>query len=174
MKVAKYTVTPEQLSSAIEKIVEEKVQQAGWEAESRAYRVANELTNATTKVLSGPRSGRRYIVPGTGRVKYNKRKHTATITYKRYTASAPGEPPAVRTGAFRMSWKRRTYVDGRSGNDRVIHGVAESDLKVGKYLLGELLENGTSKMAPRPYKQKVIDMAYPKVLKIYKEPYFRG
>ena len=197
MKVAKYTVTPEQLSSTIEKIVDEKVQQAGWEAESRAYRVSNELTNATAKVLSGQRSGRRYIVPGTGRVKYNKGKRqkvgisydyvnhkasyvyghpnaTAKITYKHYTASAPGEPPAVRTGAFRMSWKRRTYVDGRSGNDRTIHGVTESDLRVGKYLLGELLENGTSKIAPRPYKQKVIDMAYPKVLKIYREPYFRG
>ena len=198
--MAKYTTTPDSLSSTIEQIVEEKVQQAGWEAESRAYRAANELTNATAKVLAGQRHGRRYIVPGTGRVQYKKGKRqkvgisydyvnhkasyvyghpnaTAKIIHKYYTASAPGEPPAVRTGAFRMSWKRRTYVDGRSGNDRMIHGVAESDLKVGKngeYLLGELLENGTSKMAPRPYKQKVIDMAYPKVLRIYKEPYFRG
>ena len=191
-----YKATPESLSSTIESIVEQKVQEAGWEAESRAYRVANELTNATAKVLAGQRHGRRYVIPGTGRVTYRKGKRQkvgisydyvnhkasyvyghpnakATITHKHYTASAPGEPPAVRTGAFRMSWKRRTYVDGRSGNDRMIHGVAESDLKVGKYLLGELLEEGTSRMAPRPYKQKVIDAAYPKVLKIYKEPYFK-
>lgn len=197
MNMANYSVDPEHLASTIEKIVEEKVQQAGWEAESRAYRVANELSNATVKVLAGQRHGRRYIVPGTGRVTYKKGKRqkvgisydyvnhtasyiyghpnaTAKISYKRYTASAPGEPPAVRTGAFRMSWKRRTYVDSQNGNDRTIHGVAESDLKVGNYLLGELLEKGTTNMAPRPYKQKVIDMAYPKVLKIYKEPYFRG
>ena len=171
--MASYNTTPENLSSTIESIVEQKVQEAGWEAESRAYRAANELTNAAAKVLSGQRHGRRYNIPGTGRVKYDKKNHTATITYKKYTASAPGEPPAVRTGLFRISWKRRTYVDGRSGNDRTIHGVTESDLKAGKYLLGELLENGTSRMAPRPYKQRVIDMAYPKVLKIYKEPYFR-
>lgn len=174
MSVANYTTTPENLSSTIATIIDQKVEQAGLEAESRAYRVANELTNATAKVLSGQRSGRRYVVPGTGRVTYNKKNHTAKITHRYYTASAPGEPPAVRTGLFRASWKRRTYVDGRNGNDRTIHGVAESDLKVGKYLLGELLENGTSKMAPRPYKQKVIDMAKPKVLKIYREPYFRG
>lgn len=209
MSVANHTTTPDSLSSTIASIVEAKVQQAGWEAESRAYRAANELTNAIAKVLAGQRHGRRYVVPGTGRVTYRKGKRvvvgtetyyvarkkgngyvnvaktrkvygtpnaTAEITHKHYIASAPGEPPAVRTGAFRMSWKRRTYIDGRSGNDRVIHAVTESDLKVGKkkYLLGELLENGTSKMAPRPYKQKVIDTAYPKVLKIYKEPYFRG
>lgn len=197
MSVANYTTTPENLSSTIASIIDQKVKQAGLEAESRAYRVANELTNATAKVLAGQRHGRKYIIPGTGRVTYKKGKRqkvgisydhvnhtakfiyghpnaTAKITYKHYTASAPGEPPAVRTGAFRMSWKRRTYVDGRNGNDRTIHGVAESDLRVGKYLLGELLENGTSKMAPRPYKQKVIDMAKPKVLKIYREPYFRG
>lgn len=174
MSVANYTTTPENLSSTIAQIVDQKVKEAGWEAESRAYRVANELTNATAKVLAGQRHGRKYIIPGTGRITYNRKKHTAKITYKHYTASAPGEPPAVRTGAFRMSWKRRTYVDGRSGNDRMIHGVTESDLKVRKYLLGELLENGTSRMAPRPYKEKVINMAYPKVLRIYKEPYFRG
>lgn len=169
-----YTTTPAHLSATIAKVVDDLVKKAGQEAESRAYRVANELTNATSKVLAGSRSGRRYAIPGTGRVSYNKRNHTAKINYKHYTASAPGEPPAVRTGAFRMSWKRRTYVDGRNGNDRVIHGVAESDLKIKNgMLLGDLLENGTSKMAPRPYKKRVIDMATPKIQRIMKEPYLR-
>ena len=170
-----YTTTPAHAQATIAKIVDDLVKKAGLEAESRAYRVANELTNATSKVLSGARSGRRYAVPGTGRVSYNKKNHTAKITYKYYTASAPGEPPAVRTGAFRMSWKRRTYIDGRSGNDRVIHGVAESDLRAANgALLGSMLENGTGKMAPRPYKKRVIEEATPKVQAIMRAPYLGG
>lgn len=170
-----YTTTPEHSASAIAMVVDNIVKEIGQEAESRAYRIANELANQTTRVLAGQRHGRRYIVPGTGRVIYNKRNHTAKITYRHYTASAPGEPPAVRTGMFRLSWKRRTYIDGRSGNDRVIHGVVESDLRVKNgRLLGDLLEKGTGRMAPRPYKQRVIDAAKPKVRKIMREPYLGG
>ena len=54
------------------------------------------------------------------------------------------------------------------------HGVIENDQKVGSSLLGEMLENGTKRMAPRPYKQKVVSRALPQVIKIYNEPYFNG
>lgn len=173
--MAKYVTTPENAAATIEAVTDGLVKRIGFEAESRAYRLSNELTNATAKVLAGQRHGRRYVVPGTGRVTYNKKNKTRKITHKYYTASAPGEPPAVRTGAFRMSWKRRTYIDGRSGNDRVIHAVAESDLRVKNgMLLGNILEDGTRRMAPRPYKQRVIDMATPKIKRIMKEPYLRG
>ena len=40
-----------------------------------------------------------------------------------------------------------------------------------RHLLGEMLENGTGKMKPRPYKQKVIDRALPKIKEIYKKPF---
>lgn len=43
-----------------------------------------------TDVLTGPRTGRWYRVPGTNRM---------------YQASAPGEAPATRTGALRQSYR---------------------------------------------------------------------
>lgn len=142
---------------------------------SRAYRSSNELRNASQLVLRGQRSGRRYNVPGTGRVKYNKRKHTATITYKKYTASAPGEPPAVRTGAFRMSWTPKVKVEGNiAGNYQYsVISQVESTQRTdnGRYLLGEILEEGTGRMAPRPHQQKILDKALPKIMNIYNEPY---
>lgn len=123
----------------------------------RGYRAANELRNASQLVLRGQRSGRRYRVPGT-------KKH--------YTASAPGEPPAVRTGTFRASWQAKTQSSGTIGNMSVrsyIESSARTDN--GSYLLGEILENGTGEMAPRPYKEQIVDKAKGKIKKIYSEPY---
>lgn len=141
---------------------------------SRAYRASNELRNASQLVLRGRRGGRQYIVPGTGRMSYNKRNHTAKITYKRYTASAPGEPPAVRTGAFRMSWTPKTKLESGGISDFCIVSSVESTQRTdnGKYLLGEILEDGTSRMAPRPHQEKIQQKALPQIMKIYSEPYF--
>ena len=163
---------------------------------SRAYRGANELRNASQLVLRGQRHGKRYIVPGTGRLTYKKGKRivvgreadnygrkgrkiyrreagTAKITYKYYTASAPGEPPAVRTGAFRLSWKPEVYVDHtEAGVYKVINRIYSNQrTDNGKYLLGEILENGTGKMAPRPHHNKIKQKARPAIKKIYSEPY---
>lgn len=140
---------------------------------SRAYRAANELRNASQLVLRGQRHGRRYIVPGTGRVKYNKRTKTGKITYKYYTASAPGEPPAVRTGAFRMGWKPKSYVISDSKSTLRLMSRVENLQRTdnGKHLLGEILEEGTRRMAPRPHQEKIQQMALPKIMKIYNEPY---
>lgn len=139
---------------------------------SRGHRSANELRNASQLVLRGQRSGRRYIVPGTGSMKYNKKKHTATITYKRYTASAPGEPPAVRTGAFRMSWVPKVMVDHTDSYAVVSSVESTQRTDNGKYLLGEILEEGTGRMAPRPHHEKIQQKALPAILRIYNEPYF--
>lgn len=140
---------------------------------SRAYRASNELRNASQLVLRGQRSGRRYNVPGTGRVKYNKRNKTATITYRKYTASAPGEPPAVRTGAFRMSWQTETQANGSPSTGFYVSSKIKSSTRTdnGSHLLGQILEEGTSRMAPRPYQEKIQQKALPKIKKIYEEPY---
>lgn len=163
--------------------------------QSRAVRSSNELRNAALLVLRGQRHGRRYIVPGTGRVKYyrrntkaiglkyNRRKHTAsyiyehaagtgTISYRHYTASAPGEPPAVRTGAFRNSWHPRSYWNTVSGGGLRTHSEIQSNIttKNGQNL-GDMLENGTRKMAPRSYKDKVRQKAMPAIKRIYNEPF---
>lgn len=128
------------------------------EVSHRAYRASNELRNASLYILRGTRSGKVYRVPNTG---------------KTYKASAPGEPPAVRTGVFRLSWGTHVHVEKDGVHFRAVFSI-ESKERAGGKLLGEMLENGTGKMAPRPYKQKIIDRALPKIKEIYQKPYKGG
>ncbi len=125
------------------------------EVSQRAYRASNELRNAELYVLRGQRSGKKYRVPGTRR---------------KYTASAPGESPAVRTGVFRLSWGTHVHVEKNGTHFRAVSAI-ESKERAGGRRLGEMLENGTGRIAPRPYKQKVIDRALPKIKAIYQKPY---
>ena len=135
--------------------------------EGRAVRASYELYNSAQLVLRGQRSGRRYKVPGT----FRRQRDPSDGKMKNgryYTASAPGEPPAVRTGAFRMSWQpyaRRVY--------GVYFSRIESDLTVdgGRYNLGDILENGTKRMAPRPYDERIIKKSENRINAIYSEPY---
>lgn len=135
----------------VDKVVSEITDQM----KSRGVRAANELTSAKNHVLRGQRSGRRYRVP-------NTRKY--------YTASAPGEVPAQRTGQYRLKWDEKSYAQGNS-----VHSQIESRVRTenGKYNLGTLLEEGSpgGKIAPRPHKKKIADKAKPKIVKIFKEPY---
>lgn len=80
----------------------------------------------------------------------------------------------MRTGAFRASWHRKVYTEELEGENFNVRGVTESSLRVGKYLLGELLDEGTEHMAPRPYRQRAAKAAMPKVLRIYSAPYGRS
>ncbi len=143
-------------------IVNKTVEEIEQKAKKRGYQAANVLTNEVKKVLSGQRSGRIYKVKKTG----GKSKKSGVV----YTASAPGEPPAVRFGTLRTSFKRRTYAE-QNGKELIVHTITESDLQVNGYLLGDLLENGTKKSAPRPYKQKTIDAALPKITEIFSKNY---
>lgn len=146
------------VSAKIENVCKEISLKISIGMRSRGYRAANELRNASQLVLRGQRSGRRYRVPGT-------RKH--------YTASAPGEPPAVRTGAFRASWQPKQKVNVGTYNQVSVTSYIESRQRTdnGKYNLGSMLENGSGRMAPRPYKENIQEKAKPKIIKIYKEPY---
>lgn len=137
-------------------IAEEKVDSVRRQMATRAYRASNILRNAELNVLSqqAGHGGRRYRIPG---------------TRKYYTASAPGEVPAVRTGTFRLSWRPRTRISGD-----VYKSVIESTTKAGKYTLGDILENGTpgGKMAPRPHHDKILQKARPEILRLYEQDYF--
>lgn len=137
---------------------------------SRGVRAANELKSASMQVLRGQRHGRTYNVPGTGRMRYYKRSKTATVTFKKYRASAPGESPAVRLGTFRLGWQPRSYAQMVGSNFKVF-SVVENNTKVGRHLLGEILEDGTRRMAPRPYADKIRQKALPKIKNIYREPF---
>ena len=140
--------------SDIQVIAERITSQIKLEMEGRSYKAANELRNAALLVLRGQRGGRKYRVPG---------------TKKYYQASAPGEPPAVRTGMFRLSWQPTASVVFGSYISRI-----ESDTQVGtrrRYTLGDLLEDGTVKMAPRPYQDKILEKAEPDIVRIYSRNY---
>ena len=141
-------------------VVEELKAQIRQEMASRSYRAANELRNAAIDVLKGQRSGRRYRVPTTKRY---------------YTASAPGEPPASRTGVFRNGWQPFTARYGDefiSKIENTIHTGEYPGATGRSYLLGELLEGGTSRMAPRLHHDRIKEKAEPKIVRIYDLPYF--
>lgn len=136
--------------------------------ESRSYRAANELRNSALIVLRGQRTGRRYKVPGTHR--RQRDKVTGKMRNGRYyTASAPGEAPAVRTGTFRLSWQPEARVVLGSYISRISSDVRTDD---GKHVLGDVLEEGTSRMEPRPHHDRILDHAEPRIYRIYNEPYF--
>lgn len=113
---------------------------------SRGMRAAQQLRNAELQVLRGKRSGKVY------------RKYPYKTWYK---ASAPGEPPARRTGTLRLSWN--PYV--RKIRKGISVGIESNE----KY--AEILENGTSKTAPRPFRRRIQEKAYPEIKKIFSEPY---
>lgn len=87
---------------------------------------AIDVRNAVLVKLSGSRTGKLYKVPAVGRY---------------YRASAAGEPPAVRLGHLRASYKY--LVKGKGVNSE---GVVGSDLPYSHYL-----EYGTAKIKPRPH-----------------------
>ena len=133
--------------------IEDAVKNIRKQVESRSYDAANELRKSSLEILRGQRGGRRYRVPG-------------KKTY--YTASAPGEPPAARTGLFRISWQPKALKEGDTYISRV-----ESDRRIKIGLLGQVLEDGTpgGQMAPRPYQEKILKDAEPKIGRIYSAPY---
>lgn len=157
--MSKVTVTGPSLEE-IAKTVTTEVQR---QMASRSYRAANELRNAALLVLRGQRSGRRYKVPGTHRRQRDKVSGKMK-SGRYYTASAPGEPPAVRTGAFRNSWQPSAHVVFGSYISRI-----ETDLPYADWL-----ENGTpgGKMKARPHHDRIREKAAPKIYRIYNAPYF--
>lgn len=110
-----------------------------------------------TTMDPGPsRTGREYPVPGTGTIdpETGRRKRGTGVTYR---ASAPGEPPAVRTGAYRDSWQVLPPV---IQGDQVKGGVASDAMtEDGQHFIGEVLEYGTNdgKIAPRPHIRTALD-----------------
>jgi hypothetical protein len=157
-------------SDIIGKTIKTTLRGVEQEVASRTFRASNELRNASQYVLRGQRSGRRYKIPGT----YRRQRDTSSgkmVNGKYYTASAPGEAPAVRTGIFRLSWGTHIRVERQGDKFKAIAAI-ESNVRVGgRYLLGEILEEGTPRMKPRPYKQATRDRAEPKIKIIYQKPY---
>lgn len=115
-------------------------------AVSLMHEAVNEVRNETLNTLTGNRSGRTYKVPGTQRT---------------YTASAPGEPPAQRTGELRQSVKGTVHTEGKK-----LIGKVGTDKDYGLSL-----EKGTKKMAPRPWLQPSFEKSEGKIKDIFNRPW---
>lgn len=123
---------------------------------SRSYLASNYLRTSAITILSKE---------GTGRV-YKKPDSKAT-----YRASAPGHVPSgARSGTFAKSWGTHTEVSKTAKNYTVTAGV-KSGMMAGGHLLGDLLENGTSRMAARPYKEAVLKGAEGQIKTLFSKPY---
>jgi hypothetical protein len=142
--------TPKKASGRLKIAVDDTVKKVNREAASRGMRAVNAIRNAELEVLRGKRSGRVYRKP-----------HTKS----HYTASAPGEPPARRTGSLRLNWNG-TVESSSTGSGLRVTAVLESQERYSTYL-----ENGTRRMAPRPFKQPISEKAMPEIERIYHEKY---
>lgn len=132
------------MSVSIRAIVRSIVAQVEAQIPARATRVSIALRNASLEVLSGPRSGRSYRKPNGGT----------------YTASAPGEPPAARTATLMRSFRPIQAAPNIAAIETSVPYASR-------------LETGTpgGQMAPRPFKQRIIDSAAPAIEQIMNEPY---
>lgn len=119
----------------------------GSKAEERMLEAVQEVRNTAIETLSGSRTGRVYRVPGTNKL---------------YTASSPGEPPAVQLGDLRKSVKGGVEKEGRD-----VVGFVGTELSKGAFL-----EHGTSRMAARPWLRPSFEKASDKVREIFMKVWF--
>lgn len=132
--------------------VKEQVEGVNRQVVSRGTRAVNAIRNAELDVLKGQRSGRVY------------RKYPFK---SKYTASAPGEPPARRSGNLRLHWNGQVKTSAPvSGNGVLVSAELESQERYAAYL-----EHGTRKMAPRPFVERIKEKAEPEIRRIYSESY---
>lgn len=165
------------LDDAIDRIISRinaQVKYTESEIQKRLPEAVNELRNSELIILRGQRSGRRYAVPGTGR----KTKKGKRVRMAHYKASVAGEAPAARTGIFRESWQEKPVLyDG----EKYVGGLY---IPEGKKYKKEIdpketeindvamyLEYGTPRMAPRPYVERILEHALPKVKRIFGRSY---
>ncbi|MEA4922156.1 MAG: hypothetical protein VB031_02175 [Eubacteriaceae bacterium] len=151
------TTTIEGAAAVIEQVLRNLSSEINAEVKNRTYRAGQALrTELLDNVLTGSRSGRTYRLPN---------------TRARYTASAPGEPPAIRTGAYRGSFTVKSE-GGGSETGGTYHAIVGSELRVKNgHLLSDYLENGNSRIAPRPHLSKALEAARPEIIRIFNERY---
>lgn len=89
----------------------------------------------------------------------NELRNAALTVLANPSPSPPGGPPGVQSGHLRMKWRVRSYGSGGNGVMAIQSGVHYSGY----------LEHGTSKMAARPYVEKVKETAMPEILALFSE-----
>ena len=133
--------------------VDRLVQELNHLAQAKARQGVNELRTAAMLVLSKDGTGRTYKTAS-----ISKRGRRKAIIH---TASAPGQPPAPDTGNLRRNWRQLILAERNGGGIRIKMRI-KSDMPYSVYL-----EKGTRKMAARPFKKRIRDMATPAIKAIY-------
>ena len=137
----------------IEDHIPEAKQKLGKEIYKRMRESVEIVKTKAVEKLSGARHGRQYRIPGTNRF---------------YTASAPGEPPAVRLGELRQ------HVYTRVGEgDGLVAGQVTGDVvgEVGTDTIqGQVTETGSKKMAPRPWLEPSFEESQEQVIRTFTRP----
>lgn len=141
-------MTPNEASGRLAITVEKEVREIGQKAASNGVRAVNAMRNAELEVLKGKRSGKIY------------RKYPFKSTYQ---ASAPGEPPARRTGNLRLHWNGHVETSQTADTTTVV-AVLQSEEEYASYL-----EHGTHHMAPRPFVDRIKEKSAPEIERIYAE-----
>ena len=110
------------------------------------------------------RVGKQIISRGTRALNELRNAEIETLTNP--SPSAPGSPPGVRSGNLRGNWSGQVNVGAGGGGFVSLVVEMTSNAHYAGYL-----EHGTSKMAARPFKEKIEQKALPKIIAIYSEPY---
>ena len=133
-------MTPAQGAEYLRVEIRQIVGEINHEALSRATRAVNILQNKAFQVLG---------------------KNGNARQYGSHRASAPGEPPAPNTGNLRRNWRKLVLTEQHLNGLRITCRI-KSDMPYSEYL-----EKGTSKMAPRPYKERIRVGAHPEISALY-------
>jgi hypothetical protein len=137
-----------------------------------AYKIGFIIIRSIHEVLSGDRTGRWYPTPGNlaydrltpkdkraenYHAKFTGARTRDEIVGSAYRASAPGEPPAARTGRLRQSFFMTIIPHEDYWTLRIFTNVTYADD----------LEYGTERMAPRPFIVPALERAKPQIEEEY-------
>ena len=140
-----------------------------------AHQIGILLIQAIQDELTGERHGRWYPVPGNHQygkttpktdrahnygVKFLGTKNRMEIQGAAYQASAPGEPPAVRTGRLRQSF----HMEINKTQYDTYKVIITSNV-----YYADAMEYGSEKVAPRPFIEPALQKSMLKILAIQTE-----
>ena len=134
-------MSPAAGAAQLEIDVKKSVQEINAAAISRGDRALNVMRNCALEVLGHDGSGRVYR--------------------NGHVASSPGSPPAPDTGSLRRNWSQQKLIGGNGGGVRIILRMRS------QMFYAHFLDQGTRKMAPRPFTKPIEQKALPQVAALF-------
>ena len=134
-------MSPAAGAAQLEIEVKKSVQEINAAAISRGDRALNVMRNCALEVLGHDGSGRVYR--------------------NGHVASSPGSPPAPDTGSLRRNWSQQKLIGGNGGGVRIILRLRS------QMFYAHFLDQGTRKMAPRPFTKPIEQKALPQVAALF-------